>query len=254
MNQPSVSGLILSNNEEVNIGRTLSRLSWLPEIVLLDSNSNDKTLEIARSFPNVRICQREFDNHHNQWNYGLKDCGLTSEWVLALDSDYQFDEQICAEIQATIESNPSENAFRANFKYAINGEVLKSGIYTPVQVLFRREYAIYVDEGHTQRVKVDGSSGWLQNNVIHDDRKPFARWILSQLRYSKLEAEKILHTPKDKLSKTNRLRKTTIFTPIIVFFYCLLVRKGIFEGKNAILYAFQRLLAESLIQYKLKDR
>lgn len=254
MNQQLISGLILSNNEEVNIGRTLSNLTWLPEIVLLDSGSTDKTLEIAKTFPNVRICHREFDNHHNQWNFGLKECGIQSEWVLALDSDYQFDEKVSAEIQTIVDSNPFENAFWAKFRYAINGEVIKSGIYTPVQVLFRRKLANYANEGHTQRVKVEGESGWLKNHVIHDDRKPFSRWIHSQVRYSKLEAEKILQSPKSNLSRTNRLRKSTILTPVIVFFYCLIVRKGIFEGKNAILYAFQRLIAESFIQYKLKDR
>lgn len=65
--------LILTYNEEANIGRTLEALTSFPEIVVLDSGSTDATPEIVSSFPNARMLTRPFDEHAKQWNYGLNE-------------------------------------------------------------------------------------------------------------------------------------------------------------------------------------
>src|SRR6476660_1490961 len=81
-----LTALILTSNEEANIGRTLEALRWLTRVVIIDSHSTDRTVEIARSFPNVQVKQRAFDTHANQWNAGLN--SVETEWVLTLDADY----------------------------------------------------------------------------------------------------------------------------------------------------------------------
>ena len=83
-----ITPLILTYNESPNIARTLSHLSWAKAIVVLDSFSDDDTVELAASFPNVRVIQRRFDSHRNQWEFGLKETGISTPWVLALDADY----------------------------------------------------------------------------------------------------------------------------------------------------------------------
>src|SRR5689334_20185942 len=87
-----VTPLILTFNEEANIDRVLDKLRWAHRIVIVDSFSIDATLEIARRFPQVEIFQRAFDNHVDQWNFGLSQ--VTSEWVLTLDSDYVLSDDI----------------------------------------------------------------------------------------------------------------------------------------------------------------
>ena len=89
----NITPLILTYNEAPNIGRTLEQLRWARDIVVVDSFSNDETLEIVSRFPQVRIYQREFDSHEKQWNFGLKETGISLEWVLALDADYVLTEE-----------------------------------------------------------------------------------------------------------------------------------------------------------------
>src|SRR4051794_29554210 len=91
--------LILCRNEEANIGRTLAALGWAKEILIIDSGSTDRTLEMATAaHPNVRVVHRPFDSHPNQWNFGLDQ--ITTEWVLTLDADYEVSPRLAAEIQA----------------------------------------------------------------------------------------------------------------------------------------------------------
>src|SRR5207248_6099553 len=69
-NEPMISltALVLTYNEQDNIRRNLEALVWVPKVIIVDSFSNDGTLEIVRSFANVQVVQRVFDTHANQWN------------------------------------------------------------------------------------------------------------------------------------------------------------------------------------------
>jgi glycosyltransferase involved in cell wall biosynthesis len=78
--------LILTYNEAANIGRTLKRLEWARDIVVVDSISQDETLRIVADFPQARVFQRRFDTHVNQWNFGMQETGIATDWVLALDA------------------------------------------------------------------------------------------------------------------------------------------------------------------------
>ena len=82
-----ITPLILTYNEAPNIVRSLGALSWAKDIVVVDSFSDDDTITIAKSVPAVRVFQRAFDSHRNQWEFGLKETGISTPWVLALDAD-----------------------------------------------------------------------------------------------------------------------------------------------------------------------
>ena len=249
-----ITGLMLTYNEEANIRRSLNQLTWLPEIVIVDSYSTDQTLSICEEFDNVVVYQRGFDNHTDQWNFGLQKCRGRTEWLLALDADYFVTGKLVREIQNWLSHDEIPyNGLWVNFKYAIEGEVIESGIYPPVQILYRPENAVYVNEGHTQRIKVEGQNGWLNNEVIHDDRKSLDRWLANQNQYALLEAEYLLHLElKEELAgKLDRLRVRSKLTPVFMFLYCILARSGWRDGKAGWLYAFQRLIAEVLLQYHL---
>src|SRR6185295_10441829 len=93
-----ITPLILTYNEAPNIARALQGLTWAREIVVVDSFSDDETVQIATSFPNVRVVQRAFDCHRNQWEFGLKETDISTAWVLALDADYLLSDELVAEI------------------------------------------------------------------------------------------------------------------------------------------------------------
>src|SRR5438045_9744521 len=82
----SLTALVLTYNEQENLRRNLEALISVPKVIVVDSFSNDQTLEIARSFPNVQVVQRVFDTYANQRNAGLD--RIDTEWVLTLEADY----------------------------------------------------------------------------------------------------------------------------------------------------------------------
>ena len=229
-----ITPLILTYNEAPNIARALAGLSWAKEIVVVDSFSDDETVEIARSFPQVRVVQRAFDSHRNQWEFGLKETGISTPWVLALDADYVVTSELVAELEK-LQPDPRTAGYRANFIYCINGKKLRSGIYPPVTVLYRREAASYIQDGHTQRVAVEGTIEELRAPLLHDDRKSLRRWFNSQARYTELEAQKLRAADKAELGLADRLRRWRIVVPPAMLVYCLIVRGGVLDGWAGVL-------------------
>ena len=248
MDLTTITPLILTYNEEPNIDRTLSKLTWAKEIIVIDSFSTDKTLEILKSYPNVKPYQRKFDTHAQQWNYGLEQ--INSQWVLSMDADYCITEDLLVEIN-NLKSDSLADGYFIPFKYCVFGKPLTQTILPPRQALFRKNKAIYIDDGHTQLLENKGKTSYLNYPIYHDDRKPLSRWLWAQDRYMILEVEKILNTPKNELSLGDKIRKQIIFAPFIVFIYCLILKGGIFDGWHGWYYAFQRMFAEILLSIRL---
>src|ERR1044072_6298319 len=114
----SITPLLLTYNEAPNIARSLGALSWAKDIVGVDSFSDDNTVEIAKSFPSVRVFQRAFDCHRNQWEFGRKGTGISTPWVLALDADYVLSDELVTEL-ASLTPSAQTVGYRANFVYCI---------------------------------------------------------------------------------------------------------------------------------------
>ena len=244
-----ITGLVLTFNEAPNIARTLGKLTWLPSVVVVDSLSSDGTVEIASRFSNVRVITRPFTTHAEQWNYGLQQTAITSEWVLALDADYVLTDDVIGEIQSLDAATPV-SGFRAAFDYCIDGVPLRGASYPPVTVLFRRARACYEQDGHTQRVTIDGDVRDLRHRVQHDDHKSLRHWLGAQARYMALEADK-LSAPRQALGWADRLRKWIVVAPPAMFAYCYLLRGGILDGKAGLFYALQRATAELILSMYL---
>src|SRR6185436_11775143 len=245
-----ITPLILTYNEAPNIARSLGALSWAKDIVVVDSFSDDNTVELAKSFPQVRVFQRAFDCHRNQWEFGVRETGISTPWVLALDADYILSNELSAELN-NLTPETQTAAYRASFVYCINGKKLRSGIYPPVTVLFRREEATYIQDGHTQRVEVDGAIEHLQAPIFHDDRKSLKRWFNSQAKYTELEAQKLRAADPAQLAFADRLRRWRFIVPPVMLVYCLFVRGGILDGWAGFYYAFQRAMAEAMLSHRL---
>ena len=248
-----ITPLILTYNEAPNIARSLAGVSWAKDVVVVDSFSDDDTIAIAKSFPQVRVVQRAFDNHRNQWEFGVKETGITTPWVLALDADYVLSNELVAEL-AELRPEAGTIGYRANFIYCINGKRLRSGIYPPVTLLYRREAASYIQDGHTQRVSLPETVNDLRAPVLHDDRKPLRRWLRSQARYTELEAQKLLTTDASELRLADRLRRWIVLAPPLMLLYCLIVRGGVLDGWQGFYYAFQRSVAELMLSVNLVHR
>ena len=207
-----ITPLILTLNEAPNIGRALERLSWARDAVVVDSFSSDDTLAIVGRYANARVFQRKFDDHARQWNFGLMQTAIRTDWVLALDADYIITEDFLREVRA-LAPEADVAGYRVQFRYCIEGQPLRAAVYPPVTVLYRRTCAEYVRDGHTQRVRLTGRILDLRNPICHDDRKPLRQWLHSQSRYMQLEADHLRKLRFSELAIQDRVRHLIALAP-----------------------------------------
>ena len=119
--------------------------------------------------------------------------------------------------------------------------------------LYRRNRARYVQDGHTQRVQIDGQRRRLSGRVLHDDRKPLTRWLSSQARYAELEVERLVQSRWSDLDWPDRLRLVPGAMAIVAPLYCLVRHGGILDGRAGFAYALQRGAAEAILSLALLE-
>ncbi|MGE0576718.1 MAG: glycosyltransferase family 2 protein [Reyranella sp.] len=246
-----ITPLLITHDEIQNIERTLGKLAWARRIVVIDSGSTDGTLEVLSRTPGVEVHQRAFDSFAGQCNFGLAQ--VKSRWVLSMDADYELSDALVAELHA-LQPAAGQAGFRARFVYRIHGRPLRGSLYPPRTVLYCVADARYEDEGHGHRIRIDGPVADLTAPIYHDDRKPLARWLKSQLGYAAREAAHLLAATRADLSRADRLRLMGWPAPVLVFLYVLIAKGGLLDGPAGWFYAFQRLLAEVLLVLELLDR
>jgi len=249
MNPSDLTVVILTLDEEENIGRLLERLTWAPKIVVLDSGSTDKTLEIISRFPNATVHSRVFTGHASQWNAAIE--LIDTDWALALDADYIPSEDLASEL-ASLSPRSAASAYRADFVYSIFGRPLTGSLYPSLPIFFRPRKALFYQEGHANKLRVDGEVQQLRARIFHDDRKSLDRWVRSQISYMKLEKKK-LGIGGQELSWPDKLRRSHLLAPLYAFVYVLFVKRSILDGRAGFYYAYQRLFAEVLLSLELLD-
>lgn len=249
MNLDSITVLILTHNEQANLSSTLECLTWAKQILIVDSGSTDGTLSITKNHGNTEVIFREFDHFGDQCNFGL--AHIENEWVLSIDADYKCPSSLREELIAL---DGSAAGYRAKFTYMVYGKPLRSTLYPPRCVLYRKAAAVYQRDGHAHRVRIEGQVGDLQSVIVHDDWKSMTTWLSSQVRYAKMEAEKIMSVPAKELALKDRLRRGCVFAAPLNLFYCLFAKRLILDGWAGIFYSMQRTYAELLLSLFLLDR
>jgi glycosyltransferase involved in cell wall biosynthesis len=251
--QLPITALILTFNEEANIERTLRSVDWIPNILIIDSGSTDKTLLLLSQYSSVHIIHRPFDTFAHQCNYGLDH--IKTPWVLSLDADYRLSSELIQEISHLFTQNidPTLAGFKIPFRYCIGGRPVRGTLLPPRTCLYRTELGRYRDDGHGHRVVIRGRTTLLSSPIYHDDRKPISRWLRSQHEYMIIEASNLRSTSYHDLSWPDRLRRETPLAPLAIFFLCLVWKGGILDGWRGWFYALQRMYAELLLLILLMD-
>lgn len=250
-----ITPVLLTYNEALNIGRTLQRLTWASDIVVVDSGSADATLSIVKEFPKVRLFSRAFDTHHNQWRFATTETSIVTPWILRLDADYQVSDELIAELQR-LDADAPVNAYRIGFDYAIFSHKLRTSLYPPNTILLRQGTFTIRDDGHTESWSVEGPIVDLQGRIVHDDWKSTDAWMTAQARYMRREVGKIA-VRRSGFKDWLRLRPP--LAPLLVFFHCLFGKGLIFNGRAGLFYALQRMVAEAalslmVLESKLREK
>jgi glycosyltransferase involved in cell wall biosynthesis len=248
MNLDDITPVILTRDEAPNIGRTVAKLSWAREVIVVDSGSVDDTVAIATKQANVRVVTRTFDDLASQWTFAVAQAA--TQWVLTLDADYIVPEAFAEELRR-LTPDDTVAGFEAPFIYAVHGAPLRASLYPPRAVLLRRDHATFYMDGHTQRVRVDGAVQRLITPITHDDRKDFAAFVKRQQRYMADEARKLLATPSRHLPLSGKIRKLVIVAPLAALIHTLFAKRLLLDGAPGLTYAFERALAEMILSKEL---
>lgn len=185
----SVAGIVITRNEERNIGECLRSLAWCDERIVLDSKSTDATERIARG-NGARFESREFTNFAEQRNAAL--ALSRSDWVLFLDADERVSPKLAREIRRTIESNPVHAAYWIPRRNIIVGHRMRGGGWWPDDQLrlLRTGTASYDPEiGVHEVAHVEGASGKLTTPLIHYNYRTVRQLFSKQSHYSRHAAE-----------------------------------------------------------------
>ncbi len=268
----SLCVVILTYNEEANIARSLdSVVGWAHQVFVLDSYSTDRTLEIAGHYP-CEIVEHHFEDYARQRNFALEQLGIRSEWILFLDADEWLPAELKDEIASLIRSNPAENGFYINRRFRFMCKWIMRGYYpTWILRLFRLGKARCEQRTVNEHIIVEGKTGRLEHDFIHEDRKSMSEWIVKHNRYAQMEALELLKGPyrRDEIdcrffgAQSERKRwlrhkfwnHLPLFVrPFIFFFYRYILRGGFLDGKAAFIYHFfQALWFPMLIDVRLLE-
>ncbi len=254
-NRTDVCVVILTYNEEANISQALdSVIGWASEVFVLDSFSTDRTLEIARNYP-CRIVRHHFENYAKQRNFAVEGLGIRTGWVLFLDADEWLPAALKDEIASVIERNPEENGFYLKGRFLFMGRWIRRGYY-PTWILrfFRRGKARCGERTVNERLIVEGKTGRLEHDFIHEDRKDFSEWIAKHNRYAQMEAFELLKGIREDEIRARLLgaqnerkswlrrhiwnRLPPLVRPFMFFFYRYFLCCGFLDGKPAFIYHF----------------
>lgn len=132
-----LSVIILTYNEELHIRRCLENVVPIAkDIFIIDSYSTDKTIEIAKQYPNVHILQNKWENNHaKQFNWGLEHANISTQWVLRLDADEYLLPELVAELQEKLPTLPDDvTGIIFNRRHIFMDKWMRRGIY-PVKLL-----------------------------------------------------------------------------------------------------------------------
>jgi len=251
-----ISVIILTYNEEPNIAQALESIrEWARQIFLVDSYSTDRTLEIARRYP-CTIVQNRFEDYSKQRNFALERLPIAGEWVFFLDADEWVPGKLKEEITALIASNPKENGFFVNRRLFWMGRWIRRGYYpTWILRLFRFGNARCEDRSVNEHLVVQGGTGFLKNDFVHEDHKGISDWIAKHNEYATREALELFKKPTADSqigvrfwgSQAERKRwlryrlwnhLPPLVRPVLYFIYRYVFRGGFLDGKTAFAYHF----------------
>ncbi len=266
----NISILILTLNEEQNISSCLESIKWCDDIVVLDSNSIDNTVEIAKTF-GARTFQRKFDNYARQRNYGIQDIKYKYKWLLMLDADEIVPENLYTEMSKAIliADNNDISLFRMRRKDYLFGKWIKYSSKYPIW--FGRLMKIghvHVEREINEEYHTAGKISSLEGHLVHYPfNKGFHAWIEKHNRYSTMEAslkhqQETVQIPFHNLiNKDPVLRRKTIklllhilpFRPLVIFTVLYFFRGGFLEGRAGLTYCLLTSFYEYMIDCKVKE-
>jgi len=232
MSEPkaNLSVLIPAGNEEVNIVACVESASFACDVVVVDSLSTDRTVELARPLA-TRILQREYINSASQKNWAIPQ--MACEWVFVLDSDERITPELRAEIEAIVSRPWTPDQPAAYRVWRLNHFLGKPVRYCgwqddKVTRLFRRDISKYQDRHVHADIEVEGTIGSLRHKLLHYTFRSFDQYLVKFDRYTSWAA-------KDRGKKTKRVTWLHLLgRPAWRFFRQYVMKQGFRDGTTGL--------------------
>ena len=224
-----LSALVLTYNEEEHIADCLDSISWIEQVVVVDSYSDDRTKEICQQFDNLDFYENEFKDFASQRNFGLDK--IETDWVFVIDADERVTEALKSEIKEMLQLSPAPKAEGyeiARKNYFLGKWIKYCGWYPDYTLrLFKSKYR-YSGLVH-ESPQISGKIERLQNDFIHYTYKDLESYVAKMNQYTTLDAEK----------KYNSGKSTGIYymltRPFLEFIKKYLLKKGFLLGSQGLI-------------------
>lgn len=255
MEKLPITVLIQTKNEELSIGSCIDSLNDFDEIIVVDSDSTDKTTQIAKSHGAsvVNFTWNGLYPKKKQWQ--INSLTTKHKWILFMDADESPTPELVIELRTFLNTAHKQNYVAADIKlnYVFTGRQLRYGHTVIKRVLLQRGLANFpvIDdlgapgmgelEGHYQPV-IDGNTAQLKGRILHNDIDPVRTWFDRHNKYSDWEAylrsrPAIREETASRRSVQGRIFDAVPFKPLVFFVYSYGIRKGFLDGRAGFDYA-----------------
>lgn len=259
---------ILTYNEEIDIAACIESALLSDDVIVVDSCSTDRTVEIASRYP-VRTVQHAFESHGRQRTWMLQSVPTLHEWVYILEADERMTPELFQECLQAIQSQEYIGYYAAERVMFLGQWIRRSTQYPRYQMrLFRKDKVWFTDYGHTEREVCNGKTSFLKETYPHyTNSKGLSRWIDKHNRYSTDEAKETLRQLEkgtvnwrdlffgsSEVERRRALKDLSLrlpFRPFLRFVYMYFLLGGFLDGRGGFAWCTLQAFYEYLILLKV---
>lgn len=221
-----VSAVIIAKNEEKYIGRCLRSVVWADEVLVVDSGSTDRTLEIAKEY-GAKVMHHPWQGFGRQKNWAFEHC--QGEWIISLDADEEMTTGLVDEIKRTLQQRPKHSAYRILRRNYYNDRFMHCWWPDWQQRLFKNGQARFETTPVHERLLVQGSTGSMKGYMDHRAVANLDEYLAKFNRYTTAEAV-ILKDLQRQKPWGNSFFLQGIARPVKTFFDYYILRGGFKDG------------------------
>jgi len=261
-NKVPLSFLMLTLDEEQNLERSLSSLAgWADEVVIVDSFSKDRTLEVAQKY-GARVVQHKFEGHARQWLWGMRNIEFRHEWLFMHDPDHRVLPELKEELAEVFHRGiPGDvNGLFVKRRNVFQGKWIRHGGYYPIYMLkiVRHRLVSFDEHEFDYRAYVPGKTWSLRHDIIEENVKEedITFWIDKHNRFASRQAEEEMFRARNPASwkttpaffgnsdqrtlwlKIRWYRMPLFVRPFLYFFYRYFLRLGFLDGRKGFTFHF----------------
>jgi len=241
--QNKISVIIITGNEEKNIRNCLESVKWADELIVVDSESSDNTVKIAKEYSD-KVYIQKWLGYAKQKEYAIS--LAKNDWVLSLDADERVTKKLSDEILNYNFDNCRYSAFKIKRdNYFLDKKINSCGWGNDYQLrLFKKSNTKLNNRLVHEKFLVDGEVSKLNNPILHYSYKNLKEGFDKINIYSSLEAEEKY---KRKGSSTFKI----LFCPVFAFFHHYFFRKGIKDGKHGLMISLMHSITKLQVMMKV---